>query len=337
MLKVKFLLQSHPLIAISIPYLFGIDYGSSPKPTATGPPQSHSSMSLLREAQNHNVRHSWISTWQAHRKYTVRNTHLAYFTGKHIRFQIFFKRETNIKNNNKTPPISRPFVSFSLFQSSSLDLEVPWSLSLLARLSQSFQFFQWSWWTMRESSPQFQFRAPELLWLFWGGISRVLRAITDTVWRMPGHGSKPVKQDSAKPLRRDPYEVLGVSRNSTDQEIKSAYRRMALKYVGNVYLEWFFSSLATISEFLIWIIFNFFFFVWLCGPWSLISQCWWFGGLEVLSYYIIWIWGYIYVIFVLKFWAIFLILRLNVKYILIMLVWEFYSVKLMVNVEWGNF
>jgi DnaJ-class molecular chaperone len=37
------------------------------------------------------------------------------------------------------------------------------------------------------------------------------------------------KGDSAAAQRRDPYEVLGVGRNATEQEIKSAFRRMALK------------------------------------------------------------------------------------------------------------
>ncbi|URE38555.1 DnaJ domain [Musa troglodytarum] len=35
---------------------------------------------------------------------------------------------------------------------------------------------------------------------------------------------------SAPAVRRDPYEVLSVTRESSDQEIKSAYRKLALKY-----------------------------------------------------------------------------------------------------------
>ncbi|KAL6974827.1 hypothetical protein U1Q18_047638 [Sarracenia purpurea var. burkii] len=48
---------------------------------------------------------------------------------------------------------------------------------------------------------------------------------------MPAHRAKSDKHDAAKPHRRDPYEVLGVLKSSTDQDIKSAYRRMALKYL----------------------------------------------------------------------------------------------------------
>lgn len=42
-------------------------------------------------------------------------------------------------------------------------------------------------------------------------------------------GSK-MEGPSAPALRRDPYEVLSVSKDSSDQEIKTAYRKLALKY-----------------------------------------------------------------------------------------------------------
>ncbi|GFP85369.1 chaperone protein Dnaj 15 [Phtheirospermum japonicum] len=42
-------------------------------------------------------------------------------------------------------------------------------------------------------------------------------------------GSK-VEGTSGPVLRRDPYEVLSVTRESSDQEIKTAYRKLALKY-----------------------------------------------------------------------------------------------------------
>lgn len=43
-------------------------------------------------------------------------------------------------------------------------------------------------------------------------------------------GSSKMEGSSIPALRRDPYEVLCVSKDSSDQEIKTAYRKLALKY-----------------------------------------------------------------------------------------------------------
>ncbi|KAK2972914.1 hypothetical protein RJ640_026666 [Escallonia rubra] len=47
---------------------------------------------------------------------------------------------------------------------------------------------------------------------------------------MAGGDSKTEVTSAAPVLRRDPYEVLSVTRDSSDQEIKTAYRKLALKY-----------------------------------------------------------------------------------------------------------
>ncbi|KAF5450903.1 hypothetical protein F2P56_031218 [Juglans regia] len=48
---------------------------------------------------------------------------------------------------------------------------------------------------------------------------------------MEGMGTSSKMEGSSAPAsRRDPYDVLCVSRDSTDQEIKTAYRKLALKY-----------------------------------------------------------------------------------------------------------
>eukprot|EP01018_Ginkgo_biloba_P022704 Gb_16860 [translate_table: standard] len=47
---------------------------------------------------------------------------------------------------------------------------------------------------------------------------------------MPGTSASFNAENAAVENRRDPYEVLGVPRDASDQDIKTSYRKMALKY-----------------------------------------------------------------------------------------------------------
>ena len=42
-------------------------------------------------------------------------------------------------------------------------------------------------------------------------------------------GGSKIGGPSTPAVRKDPYEVLNVSKDSSDQEIKTAYRKLALK------------------------------------------------------------------------------------------------------------
>ncbi|CAK9163684.1 unnamed protein product [Ilex paraguariensis] len=66
---------------------------------------------------------------------------------------------------------------------------------------------------------------------------------------MSGHKAKSKKSDVAKQQRRDPYDVLGVSRNSMDHEIKSAYQKNGFEACSSSLLHYIKKLLSSFGQF----------------------------------------------------------------------------------------
>lgn len=167
--------------------------------------------------------------------FPVRNTHPGIRYQQNPAFQICQEFTFPYNNNNHMTPNSSLHLS-CLFLSA-LSCKAPawmcmsaswfsrfsWCSGAVRRLICLRHFFE-----MREN-----FNPESWIRCFGGNreaISRVLWRNRRSISKMPGSRSKSEKQEAEKQLRRDPYEVLGLNRNSTDQEIKSAYRKLALKY-----------------------------------------------------------------------------------------------------------
>lgn len=69
-----------------------------------------------------------------------------------------------------------------------------------------------------------------LLLLAYWFIKRILPGGYGQARSRTSGGSQQGRPDSAEEAEKDPYQILGVSRNASQQEIKSAFRKQAQRY-----------------------------------------------------------------------------------------------------------